>query len=493
MRRLLFTAAILGAATAAVSAQDLIRVKTDNNYESGWVVQIPAGSSDFFNVRFDGSVAAAAGIHVTVADFGAATPFPYVGITGANTGFDPTGNTPDLGTTYGDDLGGLSSWLTGSTGINVNEQFSSSANVALGGDAHVVLQFPPFDPGLLGVSGDSDTNVRGGDESPGGGSNPFDSSFFTLDGYSTPAAGPTPAESGMGILANPGSGTTAALFGSSTAGDYNVFTVGAGDGFGIGCYTGNTLWGLFISFLGVPITIVGPVLPALPYDSNSDGTADWNALKVGSTWPTGAGNLTVNFVTISGTPGVIGSIEVSNEVTVYSLPDPAPTPWGVNDDGSYESGWVVSIPSGSCDYFSESFASCPTTTTWTGISLAVMDFGGSVSSYPDSGLAAPDTGLDPSGRTPDFTAIFGNGPFAFPPLTFVTTSGQMVSNSFGTADVTGLDTVGFIQFPPFDPGLVGVGADTTAGGSTNTGWTLDCFSTPANGFSTGHWGLRADN
>lgn len=499
MRRLLFTAAILGAATVTASAQDMVINKTDGNYEGGWVVQIPSGSSDYFNVRTDAAGGTgAAGIHVNVADFGSSTPFPYVGITGSNTSLDPTGNTPDLSTTYGDNLGGLSSWLTGSTFVSVNNQFSSSANVSLGAGTHVVLQFPPFDPGLLGVGGDSDTRVRGGDESPGTGSNPFDSSYFTLDGYSTAAAGPTPDDHGMGYLRSAIGGTFLKIHGDPNSGEYNLFTVGAGDTMGFSAFMPNrpgvpTLWLLFISFLGVPLIPIGPVLPSLPYDSNGDATNDWNGLKVTSSWPLGAGNLTINFVCVSGSPGVIGSIQTSNEVTIVSLPDPAPTPWGVNDDGTYESGWVVSIPAGSCDFFSEAYAACPTTTNFTGMSLATMDFGGSVSSYPDCGLAAPNLGLDASGRTPDFSNIYDNGAFPFPALTFVTTSGQMVQNSYGPVDVTGVDTVGFIQFPPFDPGLIGVGSDTTNGGSTTTGWTLDCFSTAANGFSTGYWGLRANN
>lgn len=497
MRRFLLTAAIFGSAAALGQAQNPFQLrdtKTDGNTDSGWVVQAPAGSSDFFNVRYDLPANTHSwGISISVADFGATAAFPQVACGGANLGLDPSGQTPDLGNVF------LSfSNVPGTGALHQTVDLTTPGGITLpGGITHIWCQFPPGDPGLLGISADSNGNTNNGGGGECSGPNPYDSSAFTLDGYSTPGAQFGSGEFHLNGIADPGNTQTRLrLHGNQTHGDYTDYLTGKGLAFGVGVWAPNrapnaTLWLLFLSFLGAPIQPVGPVLPTLPVDADGNGSTDFRAIKATGSWPSGAGNLTLNFVAISGSPGVLGSIQTSNEVTVCSLPDPPPTPWGVVDDGTIESGWVVAIPAGSCDYFSQLFDACPTITL-TGRSTAVMDFGTTASSYPNSGFAPPNTGLDPSKLSPDLGNPYLDIPMLFPSLTFCTTSGQyVVETNITNTNVSGLDILGFVRFPPGDPGLLGIGGDTTLPRG-KTGWTLDCFSTPANPFgTTANWGMRA--
>ncbi|MEW6747544.1 MAG: hypothetical protein AB1486_32835 [Planctomycetota bacterium] len=196
-------------------------------------------------------------------------------------------------------------------------------------------------------------------------------------------------------------------------------------------------------------------------------------------------------------PGVTGSVRVSNEVTLFTLLD-NPCNWGVADDGVVETGWVVSIPTGSSDYFSNYF-NCgftPPVNNVTDYKLSVLDLGTTATSYPSSGVYVANTTIDPSGWTPDLSFGWAVAPFTFVPFTFATTSGQYVVRDFADFPYSafGTDTVhAVIQFPPGDSGWLGVGGDTTpspnvAWGST---WTLNGYSSPANRFdSIAGWGLR---
>ncbi|MEW6746557.1 MAG: hypothetical protein AB1486_27780 [Planctomycetota bacterium] len=51
---------------------------------------------------------------------------------------------------------------------------------------------------------------------------------------------------------------------------------------------------------------------------------------------------------------------------------------------------------------------------------------------------------------------------------------------------------GVIQFPPGEPGLLKVGADTTPKRHIEWGaaWTGDGYATPANQFYAGGWSIR---
>lgn len=497
MRRFLFTAAAVALVPLTAMAQsDPARphtMKTDGSTESGWVVSIPAGSSDFFNVRYDNNTATAVGITVAVADFGALSTYPRLGIYGANLGVDATGNTPDLSNAFVELLS--PSLLTGQIGPHEDVPVPATGVTGL---AHVAVQFPPGDSGLMGVHADTDTSDRGGNSGPGS-PDPFDASFFTTDGYSSVAVGPFGAgDFGLGIVKDPVSSTFEGAGGTlkltvangDLTGDFNTVRVIASDDFGLyiaAADFGNpagTLWLLFISFLGAPILPVGPVLPTLP------GSPGSRFIRIASSWPFGAGGITINFVAITGAPGVPGSVGITNEVTVSSLADPNVS-WGANDDGSYETGWVVQIPSASSDYFCSAYGNPPGATT-VDLALAAMDFGATVSSYPRSGLAAPNTGLDGTGLTPDIAfGVYAEAPAFFTAGTFVTTSGQLVTVTLGLLLSAADAAVGFIQFPPGDPGLLGIGGDTNSTALPNkNGWTLNAFTTPANAFGV-NWGLRA--
>lgn len=494
MRRFLFAAAV--AALFPISAMgqvdqpgDVHLQKTDGSTEGGWVVGFPTGSSDYFNVRFDGPAATIVGGTVAVADFGAGTTYPRLGAYASNLGVDPSGNTPDLGSPFvevsspailGGPIGGHVDVVTAPTPVPA-------------GPSHCGIQLPPGDSGLLGVHGDSDASDRGGNSSPGS-PDPNDSSGFTQDGYATPGVQFSPTEFGLGTILDPTDGFISGNDGyftftvnSDLTGDFTTVTTIAGDAFGVAFFGpkfagGPTSWVLFISFLGAPVQKVGPILPTIP-------DAAHTYLRLSDFWPSNAGNFTLNFVAVSGASGVLGSVGISNEVTVHALPDPGGG-WGTWDDGSYETGWVVSFPTGSSDYFNVNYGN-PGGAVTGDLDLAVMDFGSPFTSYPSAGFAPPNLGVDGSGNTPDIGNAYVSGAITgFPAGTFVSTSGQLVTRSLGGYSPAG-DAGSFVQFPPGDSGLLGIGGDTNglvlAG---KNGWTLDGYTTPANIVAYANWGIR---
>jgi hypothetical protein len=490
MKKFLFAAAAFGLvavpAFAADSPQFEQLSKTDGSIEGGWVVAIPSGSSDYFNVRYDGSGRSIRQLSISVSDFGGSTSFPVVGFYNANTGLDPSGMTPNLASPLATVsnpaiLGGP---LFDFEAVDTAD-FTSPATY------HAVVQFPPGDPGLVGVGADQDGASNGGGECFG--SNPFDSSGFTQDGYSSPAVVFTGADWGFNSLAAPQVGTRPQLRltnnNTDVTGDFFDMKTIAGNAFGLSLFTrhfGNpagTLWLLFISFLGTPIAPVGPVLPTIAAPGN-----EWRYIRLGANWPTGAGNLTINFVAIAGAPGVPGSIAISNEVTVCSLGDPIVT-FGTWDDGTFESGWVVAIPAGSSDYFNVNYRGPAVSVS--NMDVAVMDFGTSVSAYPRAGVSPENLGVDASGNTPDINNPYRNFAFGFSAGTFATTAGQMTTQSFAAVTGSTPNTHSYIQFPVGDPGLLGVGGDTTGTFISGlSGWSLDGYSTPANLVGYADWGMR---
>ena len=60
----------------------------------------------------------------------------------------------------------------------------------------------------------------------------------------------------------------------------------------------------------------------------------------------------------------------------------------------------------------------------------------------------------------------------------------------GSGPVGSGNSHGYIQFPPGDNGLIGVGADTNNSFIGTMGWTLDGYATAANLFGAGNWGMR---
>lgn len=493
MRRFLFAAAaaaLLALPATAQQPEHPHAAKTDGSMEGGWVVSIPAGTSDFFNTRHQApATGTAAGINVAVSDFGAASSYPRIGLYPANLGVDPTGDSPDISLPLAEAnsppvLGGP---------LHDHVDIALPTGIPL--NTHVSVQFPPGDPGLLGVAADTDLNDRGGNSGPGA-PDPHDASAFSQDAYATPGL-PFDGLGDFGLGIN--HLATSKLSGNSgflqltvnngdTTGDFTRVRVIATDQFGVAFFapkfSAPTLWLLFLSFLGAPIKPVGPVLPTIPAAAHT-----W--IRVGDVWPSGAGNITINFVAISGAPGVFGSVAISNEVTVSSVPDPNIS-WGALDDCTYESGWVVSFPTGPSDYFNVNWGDKGSAVNGN-MHVAVMDFGTAFSSYPSAGFAPPNLGVDPGGFTPDLGNVYNSAAFPFPSLTFVTTCGQMISNPVGGVPASAGDVIGFVQFPPGDSGLLGIGGDTNGTVLPNrNGWTLDGYSTPANLVGYANWGIRAD-
>jgi hypothetical protein len=510
MRKSLFAAAAFAFLAIPAFAQrcDQYNTQDDGSAEGGWVVAIPAGSSDYFNVKYPISSKTPAGtlicgMSICVADFGASVSYPVVGKYNSNLGLDPSGCTPDLGS-----------------------PLASVNNPAILGPPlftwrcvdlipfrtpvtpmHAVVQFPPGDPGLLGVCGDSDLNANGGGECPG---TPVvhDTSGFTQDGYATPSIQFAGATWGLGCKVDccdtvqRTGGPVLRFFTDpgGMCGDYCTVTRRAGD------FTGLAFWGrlwrvnpplcdtwlIFLSLFGVPLFPVGPALPSLACDSCNDADNvrdDCCSIRIGATLPTGVGGFTFNFVAFAACNGVAGTVGMTNEVTLKTLPDPN-IQWGQYDDGSYETGWVVSIPSGSSDYFNVNFGSCPGITI-SSLDMAVMDFGTSATAYPRAGVSRENLVVDASGNTPDLGATYRDFPATFPAFTFVTTSGALLNYPFAPFSPTTANTHQFVQFPPGDPGLLGIGGDTNSAFISGlSGWSLDGYSTPANLVGYANWGMR---
>lgn len=489
MRKLLFAVACVGLLALPVLAQNIPPQhlnwgNSDGELDSGWVVSIPAGSSDYFNSRYDSTNWAArrvAGVGLGSADFGSGTSYPMAGLFSANLGVDPSGNTPDLssGFSAGSVPGGgvVYNWVYGSFGGSVTPGSNPQ---------HVTCQFPPGDSGLLGIGQD--------DDAPAG-----NHSGWTLDGYGTPSNG-TGADFGLNVIIDAVAELTALpgrqsylreyLNCSDETGDFTRATVQVGDDIGFYFVTDSrgSLWDLFFSFLGAPIA-----LATGPFPTFASGTGGF--FRACSQWPLGFGGFTFNFVAVAGVPGTKGSVHVSNEITLISLADPGCN-WGVKDDGTYEAGYVVSIPSGSSDYFNN-WMSCrgvpPGVNNITDMKVPVMDFGTTASAYPTSGVFDANYGVDASGWTPDLFAGYQVAPFTFPFGTFCTTAGQDVIRNFPDIPYASLGTQddehAVIQFPLGDPGLLGVGTDTNSTIVSGSGWTLDGYASPTNRFAL-RFGLR---
>lgn len=485
MRKLLFVVACFGLLALPVMAQSNVPAwyisdtNTDGSLESGWVVSIPAGSSDYFNVRFDNETGKPlAGIGIGSADFASGTAYPRAGLYDPNLTVDPTGNTPDLtsGVSAGPVLGG---------GAVFNYVFGPFTTTPASAPKHMIVQFPPGDSGLLGVGQDDNppkTNFSG----------------WSLDGFATPSnavGGNLGLNAVRDVIAElqalGGCHAQLHIYLSSgdETGDFVTATAHAGNFFGIAFHgsCSGTLWILFLSFLGAPIQKASGIIPTL---SHSGGCY----FRAGTSWPIGFGGFTFNFVGVAGVSGVKGTVHISSEITVKVAPDPGCN-WGVKDDGTYEAGYVVSIPAGSSDFFNNNYTCyfSPGVNNVIDYKVPVMDFGTTASVYPSSGVFEANYGIDPSGGTPDLAAGHQVGPYTFPAGTFCTTASQDVVKTFASpipySTFPTDDVHAVIQFPPGDAGLLGVGTDTNSTITSGSAWTLDGYSTPANQFAL-KFGLR---
>ncbi|MEW6746878.1 MAG: hypothetical protein AB1486_29425 [Planctomycetota bacterium] len=449
------------------------QTNTDGSIESFWVVSFPSGSSDFFNSRHDGlALRPIRGVSVASADFGSGRSYPLAGLYDANLTVDPSGNTPDLNAGIGVPIPGggtVYNWVYGGFGVTY---------VPASEPQHVVCQFPPGDSATLAIGNDDDTTTL--------------FSGWTQDGFTTPAYGGY----NFGLNANidvsqelVGSDGVLGLYRVLTdeTGDFTSVTLQAGDPLGVAFFApfAGSVWMLWQRPSTGPSYAVGPPMPTLP-----DGPYAY--ARVGGSWPAGFGGLTLNYFAVSGVQGVIGTVGVSNDITVYALPE-QPEPWGSWDDCTYEAGWV--IPPGFADYINANFNNplAPKPNDITGIGLAVLDFGTTITAFPMSGAFAANYTVDPTGNTPDLAHPYDAAPHTFPPGIFATTCQQMSVRVFAApipySSVLSDDVHGVFQWPTGDTGWLGIAADTTPPHHDKYFGSNDGYRTPAFPIG-GDWGLR---
>jgi hypothetical protein len=112
-----------------------------------------------------------------------------------------------------------------------------------------------------------------------------------------------------------------------------------------------------------------------------------------------------------------------------------------------------------------------------GLGLSVADFG-TTQTFTNVGVFRPNRPLDPSGLTPNLSL-----PIATSSTVVTTGTPRFTFQYFPTTtegDIPTGDTtaVAAVQFPVGDPGLLGIGCDSTASGTGNCGFTQDNFATP---------------
>lgn len=468
-----------------------------NVIDSGWVVGFPTGSSDFFDATYgvtagignlEGATVAGGlkvdGIAVSVSDFGSGRTYATVGVFNSNLSVDPSGETPDLSSA-------ISSAISPTLSPPALFQFvpfTLSANSIPSGatKTHAVVQLPPGDSGLLGVGADSGAGTG--------------SSGFTTDGYTTPSIGLSFLDFGQNV-GQDNSATTSCkqadrkphgrlrasnLVQGIGEGDKLTATVKSGDTLNLaffGSKTGDKFRLYFNVSPCTPAVAIGPVLPTI---ADPDGTGTY--LRINATWPSGFGGQTFRFSAVWGNPACSNpGVGFTNCVTVVTSADPS---FGICDDGTVETGWVVQIPSGSSDYFNNNFGSGVGKNGIVGLTLSVLDFGTTAGGYPTSGVSNANLGVDPSGNTPDIGSPLATvSPFTFPAGSFETTSGLYTSHAVSVAGGSlGSNVHGWVQFPAGDPGLLGIGGDTTASNGCS-GFSLDGYSSPAISFFV-NFGIR---
>ena len=316
----IFISSLLFAAIGQDIPSALHQAKTDGAPEHGRAVMIPAGPSDFMNVRYDLAPGTwVTGISISVADFGVTSSYPRVGLFGPNLNIDPSGNTPDLALPYSETQ---SPSVLGHPPLDHQDldliDFPSPS-----GPTHAVVQFPPGNPGLLGVGSDEDRSGDRGGETPSS-FNPFDSSGWTLDGYSTPSFPFSYGEFGLNVLIDPCpdvAGNSTALLRLSVdcqdlTGDYIEATTAVGEDTGLAlwaplCSGSPPQWMLFFSVRGVP---VAPASAPLGMTTSPNGCA---YTRICTEFPDGIGPATLEFVAVTACPGISGSLRISNEITLH--------------------------------------------------------------------------------------------------------------------------------------------------------------------------------
>ncbi|MEW6742454.1 MAG: hypothetical protein AB1486_06820 [Planctomycetota bacterium] len=479
MRLLITVTLILGCTPLVVRAGDSAtstqnETLTDGQLEQGWVVSIPSGGSDYFNVRYDGLAGRPLrGVSVGTADFGSATSYPIAGLFDSNLTLDPSGETPDLSS-------GRSVGPVAPAAAPFDYVYASFSGLyyPAAEPQHVVVQMPPGDPGLLGIGADSNLPLQG-------------FSGWTADGYDTPAY--TGAET-WGLNANIDAVVELNAQGndgrlrwsvstSDETGDLLAVDVVPGDSLALAFFAPQvgTSWIVFSSVSGSPVARKSTVIATI-----ADPPGAYR--RLGITWPSGLGSLSLTFVAVSGIVGVSGTVGISNEITLTAREDLGDV-WGIKDDGSYEHGLIIQIPTGSADFFNVNFnpGQTPVVSEITDFELAVMDFGTTSTAFPLSAVCPANTTLDPSAMTPDLSQPYEAAPLTFPAGVFATTSAVNVVRTFSTpipySSVQDDNVHGVVQLPPGDFGLLAVGIDTSSTLPSGSAWSVDGYVTPAYPFS----------
>lgn len=505
MRKALLSFAAMALAAAGASAQSENSTIWSNQavaIDSGWVVIFPTGSSDYFSQAFaavatlnveDGTVSKSMpikGVGVASSDFGTSQTYPTVGVFRPNVSLDPGGNTPDLSLPIATST---ETYVTAPLFTYQDYDTTAQASIPLSDATTLsVVQLPPGDSGLLGVGADSNA-------APG-------TSGFTQDGFATPSVTLTFLDFGMAIgqdnsatssckpadRAPSGRLRTQKLTAAGIMnGDHLTTVVTGGDTLNLaffGTKSGDKFRLYFNTAPCTPAIAIGPVL-----GTANDGDGDGTFLRINATFPSGFGGQTFRFSAVWGNGACLApGAGFTNCVTVITTAD---AQYGIIDDCTMESGWVVNIPALSSDYFNNSFGAKPSGVNGvTALTISVFDFVTATPAYPTSGVSTANTTVDASGNTPHVTGggvLATVSPFTFTSGTFATTCSQFVSHAVSVSGgaMTGPSIHGWVQFPPGDPGLAGVGADTSSGTTGKSFFSLDAYTTPSIAFFT-NWGIR---
>jgi len=176
--------------------------EADDNLMDGTIykVQNPSGSKDYYNVKVGSNVGPLGNncattmtqIEAASWDFcGSGPSWASFGVYPANTVLDPSGGTPDLANpvvlaTTLSMAAGAGNWTYPATVYNFpDQQSSTNANLAALTNAHVAAQWASGDS-CTWIGSDSD-GIDDNTSSSNCGTFPNRTSYYTLDGYSTPS------------------------------------------------------------------------------------------------------------------------------------------------------------------------------------------------------------------------------------------------------------------------------------------------------------------
>ncbi|MFO0985026.1 MAG: hypothetical protein U1E76_25405 [Planctomycetota bacterium] len=175
------------------------------------------------------------------------------------------------------------------------------------------------------------------------------------------------------------------------------------------------------------------------------------------------------------------------------------TIWSATKKNVTDSGWIVSNPTGSADFFDTTYrvtagngnverATVAQGLPVSGVAVSVADFG-SGAQYAQVGVFNSNLAVDPAGETPDLASAIASvaNPALSPPALFEFVAFALAEGTIPSG-ATRLHAV--VQLPPGDPGLLGVGADRTASPHGGSGFSADGYATPSNTSAALDFGLN---